>query len=114
MGSITLPSHLPKLPRPACPGPDDEFLRKHFRWSLKANLLGWDIKKDYTSNDIFRAMEELGVDTDEVPLAPVNDERWNTVIGKEIWDELMRNKLYWAEHASMLQEEGQGSQEDEP
>jgi hypothetical protein len=36
-------------------------------------------------------MDELGMCDRETPLAPVDDERWNSVIGKELWEVLMRD-----------------------
>jgi hypothetical protein len=58
-------------------------------------------------------MEDLGVTGRENPLADMNDERWNTPIGKEIWENVMMDKLYLAEHPSITYEEGVGVLEED-
>jgi hypothetical protein len=100
MGCITLPSHIPNAQKSACAGPDDRFLREHFIWSILVNLFGGDISEDYDTNDIIKVMEDLGV-SGEAELAPIDDERWNTVIGMELWEDVLRDKLYWADHEPM-------------
>jgi hypothetical protein len=90
-GSVTLPSHIPKSPNSTSAELDDRFLREHFRWCLLVNILGGDISDDYDANSIVEVMDELGMCDHETPLASVDDERWNSVIGKELWEVLMRD-----------------------
>ncbi|KAF8475406.1 hypothetical protein JB92DRAFT_3134603 [Gautieria morchelliformis] len=88
-GSVTLPSHVPKSQNSASAGPGDRFLREHFRWCLLVNILGGDITEDYDSNRVVRVMEGLGMCRGDIPLAPVDDERWDSLIGKELWEVLI-------------------------
>ncbi|KAF8494489.1 hypothetical protein JB92DRAFT_2996254 [Gautieria morchelliformis] len=88
-GSVTLPSHVPKSQNSASAGPGDRFLREHFRWCLLVNLFGGDISEDYDANSIIQVMEELGMCHGDTPLAPVDDERWDSLIGKELWEVLI-------------------------
>jgi hypothetical protein len=97
IGSVTLPSHIPMSQHPACARPGDRFLREHFRRCLTVNILGGDISEDYDPNDIVPVMEELGMcggNDDDTPLAAIDDERWDTVLGKELWDKLMRDAFF--------------------
>ncbi|KAF8494491.1 hypothetical protein JB92DRAFT_3147118 [Gautieria morchelliformis] len=88
-GSVTLPSHVPKSQNSASAGPGDRFLWEHFRWCLLVNLFGGDITKDYDSNRVVGVMEELGMCRGDIPLAPIDDERWDSLIGKELWEVLI-------------------------
>ncbi|KAF8512403.1 hypothetical protein JB92DRAFT_2830763 [Gautieria morchelliformis] len=85
-GSVTLPSHVPKSQNSASAGPGDRFLREHFRWCLLVNIFRGDISEDYNANSIIKVMEGLGMCDGDTPLAPVDDERWDSVIGKELWE----------------------------
>jgi hypothetical protein len=99
-GSITFPSHIPKSQNPACAGPDDRFLREHFRWCLQFNILGGDIREDYDTNSIVSLMKRLGLTWDgETPLAPMDDERWDSVMGKELWEDLMVDAFRYVDDA---------------
>ncbi|SJL10824.1 uncharacterized protein ARMOST_14218 [Armillaria ostoyae] len=92
MGSaqLLLPSHI--FTRDG-QGPDDKFLREHFRVSLQVNLLGGDICEDYDHNDILSMMEELGVEgEDYVEPLPLTDPRWQTVLGKAIFEDVLLSK----------------------
>ncbi|KAF8514145.1 hypothetical protein JB92DRAFT_3115792 [Gautieria morchelliformis] len=98
MGSVTVPSHIPKSHDPACAGPDDRFLREHFRWSLLVNLFGGDISEEYDTDRVVAVMDQLGMlRGSDNPLAPIDDPRWDSdVIGQALWESLMRSTLYSA------------------
>ncbi|KAK0441458.1 uncharacterized protein EV420DRAFT_1485623 [Desarmillaria tabescens] len=92
MGSARglLPAHIPP---PPSPNTDFEmFLRCHFHSSIHANILHGDVREDYTSQEIIQLMGDLGVgDGDEEGnFAPMDDPRWQTVLGKAIWEDVMR------------------------
>ncbi len=86
-----LPTHMP----PRQPDPQFEtFLRGHFHSSLRANIFNGDIREEYSTNTIVRMMGELGVgEEDEDDLAPMDDPWWQTVLGKEIWEDVMRRRI---------------------
>lgn len=92
LGSVTLPSHLHRVK--ACAGPDDKFLREHFRWCLRVHLLGGDIKEDYSVHDIANAAEELGLCGDKPAMVPLDDERWHSTLGKELLEDHIGTQLY--------------------
>jgi hypothetical protein len=65
-------------------------LREHFRWSLRVNLFGGDISEEYDANRVIPVMDQLGMlRGSDNPLAPIDDPRWDSVIGKEVWDQVM-------------------------
>ncbi|KAK0237294.1 hypothetical protein EDD85DRAFT_1008361 [Armillaria nabsnona] len=93
MGStqLLLPSHI--FTRDG-QEPDDKFLREHFCVSLQVNLLGGDVCEDYNHNDILSMMEELGVEgEDYVQPLPLTDPRWQTVLGKAIFEDVLLSKI---------------------
>ncbi|KAK0444578.1 uncharacterized protein EV420DRAFT_1648684 [Desarmillaria tabescens] len=82
-----LPSHLT-----ITNGPDDYYLREHFRLSLRVNLLDCDIRKQYPNGAIFEMMGELGVDYDDPEMeaiVPLSDPRWHTVLGQAILEDII-------------------------
>ncbi|KAK0432444.1 hypothetical protein EV421DRAFT_2040692 [Armillaria borealis] len=89
-----LPSHLRVSPNE---GPEDWFLREHFRISLKVCILEGDIDEDYPSSVVLRIMDDLWVNSvgsdDTVELAPMTDPRWQTVIGKSIWENVLETRM---------------------
>ncbi|KAK0226788.1 hypothetical protein EDD85DRAFT_958549 [Armillaria nabsnona] len=89
-----LPSHLRVS---ANEGPEDWFLREHFRISLKVCILEGDIDEDYPSSVVLRMMDDLGVNSvgsdDAVELAPMTDPRWQSVIGKSIWENVLERRM---------------------
>jgi len=92
--SVSLPSHLARAPVYA--GPDDQFLREHFRWCLKVHLLGGDIMEDYDHNAIATAAEELGLCGDGTEMVPLDDERWHSVLGRELLADHISSEIAWA------------------
>jgi hypothetical protein len=51
--------------------------------------------EEYSTNSIVRVLEELGLRGDDTPLAPIDDgERWDSVIGKEVWEDLMEDMFH--------------------
>ncbi|PBK62092.1 hypothetical protein ARMSODRAFT_1089366 [Armillaria solidipes] len=89
-----LPSHLRVSPNEE---PEDWFLREHFRISLKVCILEGDIDEDYPPPVVLRMMDDLGVNSvgsdDTVELAPMTDPRWQTVIGKSIWENVLETRM---------------------
>ncbi|KAJ7639924.1 hypothetical protein B0H17DRAFT_1339386 [Mycena rosella] len=77
----------------------DHFLRLHCRYSLNLMLLGGDIKEVYPNGVIMGMMEDLGVDyagnedRDEKDMAPLDDERWQTELGKAIMEGALEGKI---------------------
>ncbi|KAK0471036.1 hypothetical protein IW261DRAFT_1597579 [Armillaria novae-zelandiae] len=78
-------------------GPDDWYLREHFRISLKVCVLDGDIREDYPSSVVLQMMDELGVNSvgsdDTVELAPMTDPRWQTVVGQSIWENVLETRM---------------------
>ncbi|KAF8892781.1 hypothetical protein CPB84DRAFT_1783516 [Gymnopilus junonius] len=64
-------------------GPDDKFLRLHFRHCLNVHLIGGDIGNDYSAEDIVEAMKDDG-------LVAFDDPRWMTPLGREIFEDYMK------------------------
>jgi len=74
-------------------GPDDCFLREHFRHCLRVHLLHGDIHEDYPQEVVVKALADLGLwERDDVE-APFDDPRWNTELGKEILECHLRMQL---------------------
>ena len=89
--SNSLHSNLLKCSESTSIGPDDKFLREHFRRCLLVNLLGGDISEDYSPADVDDADDEFGVMEDEELLA-ADDDRWKSPLGKEMLDMCHRMK----------------------
>ncbi|KAJ6615016.1 hypothetical protein B0H10DRAFT_2042896 [Mycena sp. CBHHK59/15] len=86
-----LPAHLPR--HPAHDATVDAFLRDHFRFSIATMLLGSDIRATYGPPQINKAMGELGFDDDgDEYILPLSDERWQTELGQEILENLIRRR----------------------
>ncbi|RDB26399.1 hypothetical protein Hypma_006228 [Hypsizygus marmoreus] len=66
------------------PGPGDAFLREHFRKCLTVHLPRGDISDDYDIDEIQAACDELGLSERDDAVVPLSDERWHTVLGKEL------------------------------
>jgi hypothetical protein len=92
IGSVTLPSNFRR--DPVSPGPSDEFLRHHFAWCLRSQILGGDISDDYNRNDVVYAMDELGLGSEDNALVPLDDPRWQSTMGKEILELHMSIQRY--------------------
>ncbi|KAJ7077391.1 hypothetical protein B0H15DRAFT_562104 [Mycena belliarum] len=90
-----LPTHLPlHLHHDAAA---DHFLRLHCRYSLSVALRGGDIGHHYSDWAVLAAMDELGVDyigsdNPDRTMVPLSDERWQTVLGKEILANLLETR----------------------
>ncbi|PBK64092.1 hypothetical protein ARMSODRAFT_979466 [Armillaria solidipes] len=86
-----LPTHLTMIN-----GPDDYYLREHFRLSLGVNVLDCDIRKQYPNGVILDMMGELGldpVDPEMEAMVPLSDPRWhNSVLGQAIWENVMETR----------------------
>jgi len=92
IGSVQLPLKVAR--DESCSGPDDEFLREHFRWCLRVHLQGGDIGDEFSHHDIQHAAELLGLHGDEYDLAPLDDPRWQSRIGKEFLEVHLRQQLH--------------------
>ncbi|KAK0436121.1 hypothetical protein EV421DRAFT_1981848 [Armillaria borealis] len=94
MGSARslLPTHMP--PREHDPQ-FETFLRAHFHSSIRSTIFHGDIRNEYSTSTILRMMEELGVglEDDGDDVAPMDDPRWQTMLGKEIWEEVIRRRI---------------------
>ncbi|KDR65935.1 hypothetical protein GALMADRAFT_1215360 [Galerina marginata CBS 339.88] len=66
-------------------GPDDYFLREHFKHCLRVHLLHGDIGADYPRDDIVQALTDLGLWEKDDRAVPFADPRWQTELGKEIF-----------------------------
>ena len=71
-------------------GPDDYFLREHFKHCLRVHLLHGDIHDDYPQEVIVQALTDLGLWDREDVEAPLGDPRWNTELAKEILEVHLR------------------------
>lgn len=74
-------------------GPEDRFLKDDFCWCVRANLLGGDIDEDYSFHQILAYMNALRVESDDYDVVKPDDERWQTELGKEIWENYMQVEL---------------------
>ncbi|KAK0447543.1 hypothetical protein EV421DRAFT_2033263 [Armillaria borealis] len=84
------------MPRPSSQDSQFEmFLRAYFYTSLRANLLGGDIREDYPRAAIVKMMGQLDVggDDSDDEMVPLSDLRWLTVLGQAIWEEVMRDRI---------------------
>ncbi len=94
MGSARslLPAHMPTREH----HPQFEtFLRAHFHSSIRSPIFHGDITNEYSTNTILRMIEELGVglEDDGDDVAPMDDPRWQTMLGKDIWEEVIRRRI---------------------
>jgi len=87
-GDIPLKSHLTLADGPR--RPSDRFFHLHFQRCLAVCVFGGDPTEDYRDQEIDTFMEELGVYDDEIDTA---DPQWETPLGKEVYADLMRQKL---------------------
>ncbi|KAH9916673.1 uncharacterized protein B0H18DRAFT_1037596 [Fomitopsis serialis] len=89
-----LPSRLEKIPAGTKSG---DFFREHFRHTLCVHFVGGDITADYSHRQVQAFLEEMGLDEfdGEATIEDINleDERWQTVIGQEILEDVMEKKL---------------------
>ncbi|KAJ7119479.1 hypothetical protein C8R44DRAFT_788151 [Mycena epipterygia] len=102
MGPRLLPRHLPRHP-PSDPAADD-FFRLHCRHSMNLMLRDGDISELYPPWAIQAKMDELGVayigcgDREDRRLLPFSDERWLTVLGKAIMEDLVTGRVIQSIH----------------
>jgi|SRR5882724_43747 len=87
-GGMPLKSHLTLADGPL--RPSDRFLRLHFQRCLAVCVFGGHPTEDYRDQEISLFMEELGVFDDEID---TTDPKWETPLGKEVYADLMRQKL---------------------
>jgi hypothetical protein len=81
--NFTIPTH-------ATPPPNflsskaEGYLKNHFKRCLHVHLCGGDIRSQYTKGMVLNLMEELGIghDCEDVPVAPLDDNRWNSELGR--------------------------------
>ncbi|KAH9909438.1 uncharacterized protein B0H18DRAFT_1074164 [Fomitopsis serialis] len=89
-----LPSCLGTIPAGAT---SDDFFREHFCHTLCVHFVGGDITADYSHRQVQEFLEEMGLDEfdGEATIEDINleDERWQTVIGQEILEDVMESKL---------------------
>ncbi|KAF8515944.1 hypothetical protein JB92DRAFT_3114521 [Gautieria morchelliformis] len=95
-GSVKLPSQSPQSQNPACAGRDEHLGASIFADVSRSHVFGGDISDDYGHHFIVNAMEELRAAGDEAPVVHADNDRWNSGIGKEIWEQVMSDRLYWA------------------
>ncbi|PBK60699.1 hypothetical protein ARMSODRAFT_1090151 [Armillaria solidipes] len=78
-------------------GPDDWYLREHFRISLKVNIRDGDIREDYPPAAVLDIMADLGVGLcggdEALEPAPMTDPRWQTVLGQSIWETVLETRM---------------------
>ncbi len=60
-------------------------------------ILEGDIDEDYPSSVVLRMMDDLGVNSigsdNAVELASMTDPRWQTIIGKSIWENVLETRM---------------------
>ena len=68
-------------------------MKEHFRWTLTTHFLGGDISHDYPFQKVLGFMEEMGCGMGDHPddIAPLDDERWNSVMGQEVLADLRQS-----------------------
>ncbi|KAF8576108.1 hypothetical protein K439DRAFT_1640812 [Ramaria rubella] len=90
---ITIPSHI----SPDFISPEQRpFLQDHFRYCLWVHFCGGDICDQYKREDVSALMEDLGLyggDDDDVALVSLDDPRWQTEIGREVFEAHMGDLL---------------------
>ncbi|KAJ7629810.1 hypothetical protein DFH06DRAFT_710292 [Mycena polygramma] len=104
-----LPARL--LRHPDDDGADAEFFRLHLRYSLNFMLLGGDISETYPTHRILRTMEELGLRGEDDEMAPLDDKRWDTELGKAILAEEMQVRTSLSLYYSGLEDSDDNSDE---
>ncbi|KAJ7467483.1 hypothetical protein FB451DRAFT_1258682 [Mycena latifolia] len=91
-----LPTHLPRHAKQDAAA--DHFLRRHCRYSLNLMLRGGDIRDVYSNGAILTMMHDLGVDyigsgdSEPTEMAPLDDERWQTELGKAILENVLHGR----------------------
>ena len=60
---------------------------------MTAHFVGGDIKVDYPLRDVAAFMEEMGLRGDEEDVPPLEDARWQTVMGEEVLLDVLEYKL---------------------
>jgi len=81
-----LPSLLPEQL-----GPDPNLLRGHLKFSLYANLAGYDIRREFSERERQDLMDEI-LEEDGTPVE-MSDPLWNTRLGKFLYKWLLYTKL---------------------
>lgn len=90
--SIELPSHVPSSNLTGLNQSTIDLLRQHFLRCMDVHLVGGDISADYQLGEVEDVMYDLGL-TGEEELADLDDERWQTPIGKELFRSYMEDRF---------------------
>ena len=69
----------------------DNFFREHLKWCIVVHLAGGDVNEDYDFWQIADFQREMGFGGDSV--AMLDDERWSSVIGREVLYDLIQAGL---------------------
>ncbi|KAJ7454600.1 hypothetical protein B0H11DRAFT_2069155, partial [Mycena galericulata] len=107
---LLLPTHLPHQDAAV-----NHFLRLHCRYSLCLMLRGGDFEEVHPNWTIIDMMNQLrvnytgGEDHEESEMAPLDDERWQTVLGQAILANVMQDRM-----SQSLYESGSDSGFDTP
>lgn len=81
---IEIPSHVPPSNLTGLNQSSIDLLRQHFLRCLDVHFLGGDLCLDFERDEIEDMTYDLGL-TGEEELADLDDERWQTTIGKELF-----------------------------
>lgn len=73
-------------------GPDEYFLRQHFKFCLEVHFFGGDIRAVYPREVVYERIFELGI-MGEKRLASFDDPRWETELGRELLECYWHDKL---------------------
>lgn len=85
---IVLPSHVPSLANVATDITAN--FKSHFIRCLHVHMGGGNIEEQYSFQQVRALIEGLGVGvSDDVDVAPLDDPRWQTEIGKEVFEAYM-------------------------
>ncbi|XP_006457001.1 hypothetical protein AGABI2DRAFT_122876 [Agaricus bisporus var. bisporus H97] len=79
-------------------GPNDSFLRLHFKECLAVSVCLGDVREDYEEQEIEIFMEDLGVYDNEID---PSDPRWSTKLGSYAYDCLVRQGMAGAFQGSL-------------
>ncbi len=82
---VTLPENIPEI--------SVKLLKCHFSRCLRVHFCGGDIWEEHNRHEVLMLMEYLSGNDEDDP-APLEDPRWETEIGQEIFETIMYGKMH--------------------
>lgn len=91
--NVDIPAHIPPCTSAMLPPESSSILASHFLRCLDVHFVGGDITSDYAPGEIDNTIYELIGDSKNRCVAPMEDERWQTPLGKEILRAYLESKV---------------------